>query len=499
VVHSRITQAIVMRTRLILLVAASVAISARADPPPRPADPTPMPAAEIDAIHGWGDVERFLPMLESYDAPVRRAAVRALIRMRRTAPDGDDRALRAVDPRTRERIADWLVVIDDTQPEFRRDLLDVVTTLAPDSEVIIPLLIRAASAAGADADTRAAAERVIERQFTATASSAPRVVRALVVPMLRNDASANAVSRRILARLGPAARPLAAGQAVALIAWGYGNPATELLKEFGGDPDAPLARLALRIRDVRPTPRSSLVRLFDAIADRNLGAAQAADALALDPSDRGSAERVKLAAQILAAADPALDAPAAALDSIIAQGVTPAPFVIGALDLSPTTVRRTALPHLAAPRTDVRAAALAVLRSTDPADPATRRALTVHLKNRFEDVRLAAAEMLGDPRSMNLARLPGWLADLRADSGDRRALAARQLETSGLLPPDLSAALVRAVDRRDLAAREGLLLAVERVTAKPGPARDALQSLAAAEADPATRAYARAALRELDR
>jgi hypothetical protein len=138
-----------------------------------------------------------------------------------------------------------------------------------------------------------------------------------------------------------------------------------------------------------------------------------------------------------------------------------------------------------------------VLR-VDAKDEGARAAATDLLTDASGEVRLAAAALLGDERSLALAALPQWLAELRGADPERRALAARRLDGAAVAAPELTGALVRAVDRRDMAARQGLIAAVEQSVASGRPFREVLDATAAArDGDPAARAYARAALREL--
>jgi hypothetical protein len=99
-------------------------------------------------------------------------------------------------------------------------------------------------------------------------------------------------------------------------------------------------------------------------------------------------------------------------------------------------------------------------------------------------------------------RLSALLKDLRGNSPTLRLTAARQLDELGIEPKALTAALVRAIERRDMPVREGLLLALERAHASGHDALEMLKLLADTDdaADNAagpTRAYARAALREI--
>jgi hypothetical protein len=122
------------------------------------------------------------------------------------------------------------------------------------------------------------------------------------------------------------------------------------------------------------------------------------------------------------------------------------------------------------------------------------------LETENENLRLTAARLLGRYDVITHARIPHLLADLRSDHHSTRALAARQFDEMGLEPRAVTAALVRAVDRRDLAARVGLTEALAAAHAQRRAALDVLKERAARSdpANAAARAYARAALREVE-
>jgi hypothetical protein len=120
------------------------------------------------------------------------------------------------------------------------------------------------------------------------------------------------------------------------------------------------------------------------------------------------------------------------------------------------------------------------------------------LTNPDDAVRYAAAELLGRADVMKQMRLSALLKDLRGNSPTLRLTAARQLDELSVEPKALTAALVRAIERRDMPVREGILLALERAYASGHDALETLKLLADTDdADGPTRAYARAALREV--
>ncbi|HSI32246.1 MAG TPA: hypothetical protein VK986_01545, partial [Tepidisphaeraceae bacterium] len=89
---------------------------------------------------------------------------------------------------------------------------------------------------------------------------------------------------------------------------------------------------------------------------------------------------------------------------------------------------------------------------------------------------------------------PGVLRDLRATDPAVRSKAAHLAHRLKLAQPAVTAALVKAVDAGDMAAREGLVLALERAAAGGGSAADVL-AVADEEKDGTKRAYLRAARR----
>lgn len=180
-------------------------------------------------------------------------------------------------------------------------------------------------------------------------------------------------------------------------------------------------------------------------------------------------------------------------------GHTPGSDLIQLFHDKPEALSDAVAPALAAEDKSARLAALAALRVFGQPLPAQLKStVTSLLSNSDHNTRFLAAQCLGDERSLVVARVYDILADCRADSPTLRETAARQLHGLKLFPEAVTVGLLRAVAARDMAAREGFLRAIERAYAVTGA--DPLLALqsAAADPDPATRAYARAALRGLD-
>jgi hypothetical protein len=94
-------------------------------------------------------------------------------------------------------------------------------------------------------------------------------------------------------------------------------------------------------------------------------------------------------------------------------------------------------------------------------------------------------------------RIPPLLKEPRNADVTRRMIAARRLDDLGVEPKEITAALLRAVDRRDMPAREGLINALESAHIKRRKTLEMLDQTAAQQDDLTLRAYARAALREI--
>lgn len=131
---------------------------------------------------------------------------------------------------------------------------------------------------------------------------------------------------------------------------------------------------------------------------------------------------------------------------------------------------------------------------------AIRAALAPLVRSQDMEIRREAALLLNTPEALARARVPELLLDIQSESPALRQLGARQLDELGIEPRELTAALIRAVDGGDFAARLGFVKAMESADRSGGKTLEELKKSAAAEnPDAAGRAYARAALREMKR
>jgi hypothetical protein len=198
-----------------------------------------------------------------------------------------------------------------------------------------------------------------------------------------------------------------------------------------------------------------------------------------------------------------LDSPAARQSAIdwvlgaISLGSSPPPEVIGLLKPDPRAAAKALTPLLANPNPTVRLLALRAMQAAGVDATDFKPTLIPMLRDPDRAIATAAAQLLGDPHSLAVARVPEILDDLRADSPTLRETAARQLEELDLFPKPLTTALRRAVKDRDMPTREGLILAIDQAFHKQIDPIAALNALAKETENPTTKAYVKAALRQL--
>jgi hypothetical protein len=200
----------------------------------------------------------------------------------------------------------------------------------------------------------------------------------------------------------------------------------------------------------------------------------------------------------IAAADPTRLDPAKLFAAAVAADHLPPPQAVEVLHLDPAVVCRALAPFVARTGDPQQAIALRTLKLVGLGGPEIRPALSPLLEDANADVRLFAAELLDRPDVVARLRMPALLRDLRSDDLARRTNAAHQLDALGVEPKEITTTLLRAVLSGNMPVREGLTLALERAAAEHQNALDTLKQLAAPDnPDPAPRAYARAALREV--
>lgn len=183
---------------------------------------------------------------------------------------------------------------------------------------------------------------------------------------------------------------------------------------------------------------------------------------------------------------------------LLGMGFEFSPQVLKAMQLDVAAVMPLLAKLLQEPRMPVVLVTLHALKTIGLDGDEIRKSLAVLLDSRNDAVLYAAADLLGRQDILKRSIIPQLLEDLRSESPDRRSIAARQLDELKLEPEILTKALIRAVDRRDMAARTGLISAVESAYYTRGDCMEMLKRDSERRDDVGARNFARAALREMD-
>jgi hypothetical protein len=351
------------------------------------------------------------------------------------------------------------------------------------------LLIRAL--AWGDKDTRDLAQQLADGAFAPDVKMLEAVneyVRALSLPRT-DDAIVAQVVKRIV-DLGPEAKSVAIDLACFHIALGDAGPRA-LLERLGVD-ETPAAKAAAQVGKLAPGQRPRVAILFHPRYRK----AKFSVFLALGALTDDDRVVRQTAADVIAIDKEHFDRNAIVL-SHIAAGKVLDEETFHVLAPDPAVLCREMPQYLKDQPMPVRLAACRALQASGLARPEIRPNLEPLLDDPEDDVRYAAAALLDRKDILARAGIPALLADLRDESPTRRTLAARQLDELAVEPKQLTAALIRAVDQRNMPVRQGLILALDRAYASRQNTLEVLKTLAASDADPTTRLYARAALREI--
>jgi hypothetical protein len=372
----------------------------------------------------------------------------------------------------------------------RKRSLELLSNLRYRVELIPLLLI---SAADQDLSVREVARIMAVRFFNTRAPGYMAILETVhFLERLNLPARSIAAAERMLDLSGPVARSEAAAWALADLP-AEPERAGRVLKALHED-DSPLAKLARQLSNDRFRYRFDLVTLFTALPfGRDLLTERL---LPLMNSDDPGLRRL---AGTFISANRARYHPLRFVEQSIANGYPVGPDTLEAMELDLTSVCDTLAAIFKSPDTIpiAHVAAAQTVRSIGLHGDAIRGLANSLLEDEDEDVRYIAGELFNRPDIMNRARVPALLKDLRNDSPTRRMTAANQLESLGVEPKEITTALIRAVKQGDMAAREGLLRAIDRAYAARANSLDTLRKLATEpdQHDPTTRAYARAALR----
>ena len=301
------------------------------------------------------------------------------------------------------------------------------------------------------------------------------------------DAAQRRIDQELEKTAGPA-RDAAVRHFALAASLGEGRAAERLRAWKAGD--APVVRAALAVGAGPRVPLAVRAWIARAVVGPPDGGERLAKLLTHDDPDVR-----KIAATVAGAGGQALDAEPA-LVWAIKLGRPIGVDVVAALRVTPSdSLKKQLVAYLDGTSLPLRRSALEVIAATGVADDALRATLrTKFLRSADAAERDLAAAGIGTDDARRVARIPSLIAELRGHSPERRARAARELQSIDAAAPAVSRALLKAVDAGDFAVREGLVIALQAAWERDVPAEQVLAG-ADAEPDAARRAYLRAARR----
>lgn len=381
----------------------------------------------------------------------------------------------------------WLI------PDARSEILDLLASGGVNRAGGPSLLL--AALADENAEVRAAGQRVADR-LLAESGREPALARLLADVAFGRDKLTISQALELLERLDPACREPAAIELAILAAVFDDKEYADRLARWGSK-DAPFAAMA---RALTPVIKNAQVSWEERTAVRDAVRDFLRDPTRYDllvellcderPFVRSSG------AEAVRAGRGMVDAGRLLLTAAMA-GRRIEPAVVAATGADPERVWVQAAALLRHPDPDVRVAALALVAVGPGAAaemPAEVRRL---LRDRDARVRINAAAAVGTPEARALVMVAEVLVDLRAESPTLRRNAARRLESLGVYPPTVTAALIKATDAGDFLARQGLVSALEQAFYDDSEVVKALRAAAEQTADAPARTCAKSALREL--
>jgi hypothetical protein len=470
--------------------AARLIAKARQDDPKAPID---LSEKALNDVKDWNDLIGVAIYLRWSSPDVRLAGASAAIRVW-----GKNRALPAEGQLLRARLenvaGDVLGVVAASfarlSVEERRTAVELAAALGVTRREAVPLLVRAL--ADDDEKTRELAKKPADDLFLGAGFYG--VVVSGLFDLASGDGASEkefAVALKYIRALPKDLKPLLVETALERLAAGR-ERAPAILRELGEADTPAFIAASLVAKEPVPAHRARLSELFE---HRRTARDVQNDLFGL-LTDGDGALRYKAAK--LAATDPKRFGPASLIDALIEQNQAEVPEVIRLLIPDVKTASTHMTRWLREGTWEQKRLAIRVLKAVGFEGDEVRSELNRVIDLQDHETRMAAAELLGRQGILNRARVPQLLADLQSDNHTTRVRAARQLDDLGVEPKEITAALIRAVDHRDLAARVGL---IDALTAAHQTRRNSLDVLKESAArpgnDPARQAYARAALREV--
>jgi hypothetical protein len=442
------------------------------------------------ANDGWNAPPDLAESLAGDKTDARQAAIKTLAKLATEHP----KHLPFLEVQLKNRLTRHLERIDRLEPSMRRYMLVLIEQLEPDSVVARPILLRALI------DKDMEVRKIIARFYDADDKRPEHqaVVNAFVTGLLDPDKKISAAYAKWTPLIPDDSTKLSIAHAVAVAATAHVDQVA-LLAEYEISTRVFTSVVTSELEHV--TVDSERLALLQAL--RRAGAKAEFD---------DSPVFAGVLARLLRNPDESISLPTAALFTTpkaqeLAQQILLAsirktkafpPPVIKALKVDVETLSRGAVEYLAADDVPARRAALETLNATGIKGGAIRAALTPLIRNADPQIRHSAAQLLNTPEALSRAKVPDFLNEIRANSLSARQLAARQLDELGVEPKEVTYALVRAVESGDYAARQGLLTALDDANARTQNPLDLLNKTAASDKPSAARAFARAAMHEIE-
>jgi hypothetical protein len=459
----------------------------------------------LASIHDWTDLPAVRYALISDTSYARDAAARAVLRIWSATHAFPDERQRADLSDIQDTLLDsfWDLFPRLTTDE-RTSAIQFALALNPKNPRARLLVVQALS--DDDEKVRALAQSAADRLPARTAQAAdPFVIERLVQTVLRKEDAPKsaAVAEKYIDAMGAEAKSMAVRLALYYLA--RGDQRAEQYLPRTTDAQRSLIDAAKFVANTKDTSiRARLRDVFKAFAQNPQDARRILVRALVEPDCRLATLAATLAATSKETFDPPglLDAAILALpeDANLADAHF-CPAAVTALRLDPVATCTRMIPHLREAVPARRLAALRILKSTGLVGPNIRPEIRPLIESLLDDprdaIRYTAADVLGRTDILARAAIPELLVELSHDDPARRASAARRLDALAVEPKEITAALVRATQDRNMPVRQGVILAIQQAYQSRQNSLQVLRQLAADDHDPTTRAYARAALREI--
>lgn len=439
---------------------------------------------------GWNAPLDLAESLAGDNSAARQAAIKALAKLAIEHP----KHLASVDEPLKSRLFSHLELLDSIEPSMRQFMLVLVEQLGPDSKFARPILMRALL------DRNIEVRKIIARFYDADEKQPEHqaVVNAFVTGLLDPDKKISAAFARWTPFIPDDAAKLSIARAVAVAAMEHVDRVA-LLQDY----EVKIGVFAKVVSNELERSTADTERLALLQALRRAGANAEFDDSPVFSSVLASLlknpdESISLPAAELFNTPKAQDLALQMLLASIKDNKPFPPTVIRALKLDPEPLSQAVISFLATGDVPVCRAAVQTLQVTGIKGDPIRAALAPLIRNADPEIRHGAAQVLNTPEALARSKFPDLLNDIRANSLSARQLAARQLDELGLEPKEATAALIRAVESGNYAARQGLLAALNTANTTSQNPLDLLKKTAAADTPSADRAFARAAIHEIE-